>query len=534
MGVLTHAQAKRGSSHQSDGEEQEPPGGGSGVGGADLISRLPDEILGSIVSLLPTDEGARTQILSSRWRHLWRSAPLNLEAPSGVGRINEVVASRILAEHKGVARRFSVSPFIIAADSTILDGLLQSPTLDNLQELAFSFVDYIWPSPLMPHSALRFSSSLRVAEFSSCRFPDDVAHQVHFPKLQHLALRSVIISEDSLHALLAGCPALDKFVFRSSQGPQMPPSALHFPSTLRVAEFSKCQFSEGMVCQVHFPNLQQLVLEKVIISEASLHAMLSGCPALNILTLVNCSGFRQFRINSLKLKHVEMYFRLKDRYRLQELIVENAPCLERLHHRGPYQDIMRISIISAPKLEILGRLTDNISMLELGSTVFQGDPYIQGMGFHDFTMATVMCTVKVLTLRLDNLIRDVIFNFMKCFPCMEELCIQTHIDLCQPHTALENRQRYYSQDRFECLDHHLKKVWIGYYSGERPHVEFAKFFILNASVLESLVLNVHPYKKVSDQWIEDQRRQLQLENRASIHAQIDFTFEKCFSYLDDV
>ncbi|CAN6281758.1 unnamed protein product [Urochloa humidicola] len=276
----------------------------------------------------------------------------------------------------------------------------------------------------------------------------------------------------------------------------MPPSALHFPSTLRVAEFSKCQFSEGMVCQVHFPNLQQLVLEKVIISEASLHAMLSGCPALNILTLVNCSGFRQFRINSLKLKHVEMYFRLKDRYRLQELIVENAPCLERLHHRGPYQDIMRISIISAPKLEILGRLTDNISMLELGSTVFQGDPYIQGMGFHDFTMATVMCTVKVLTLRLDNLIRDVIFNFMKCFPCMEELCIQTHIDLCQPHTALENRQRYYSQDRFECLDHHLKKV--------------------------------------SDQWIEDQRRQLQLENRASIHAQIDFTFEKCFSYLDDV
>ncbi|CAN6303884.1 unnamed protein product [Urochloa humidicola] len=270
----------------------------------------------------------------------------------------------------------------------------------------------------MPHSALRFSSTLRVAEFSSCQFPDDAAHQVHFPKLQHLTLRSVIISEDFLHAVLASCPALNKFVFRSSQGPQMPPFALHFPSTLRVAEFSKCQFPEGMVCQVHFPNLQQLVLEKVIISAVSLHAMLSSCPALNILTLGNCSGFHQFRINSLKLKHVEMYFRLKDRHRLQELIVENAPCLERLHHRGPYQDIMRISIISAPKLEILGRLTDNIYMLELGSTVFQG------MGFHDFKMATVMRTVKVLTLRLDNLIRDVIFNFMKCFPCMEELCIQ--------------------------------------------------------------------------------------------------------------
>ncbi|CAL4957425.1 unnamed protein product [Urochloa decumbens] len=528
MGVPSRAQAERGSSHQSDGEEQEPPPQGGGVvGGADLISLLPDEILGSIVSLLPTDEGARTQILSSRWRHLWRSAPLNLEV-SGAGRINKAVVSRILSEHRGVARRFSVSDFITANDSATLDGLLQSPVLDNLQELAFSFLDCIWPSPLMPHSALRFSSTLRVAEFSSCRFPDDAAHQVHFPKLQHLALGSVIISEDSLHAMLAGCPALDKFVFRyiDEDSPQMPRSALHFPSTLRVAEFGSCQFPEAMVCQVHFPNLQQLVLESVTISEGSLHAMLSGCPALNILTLGNCSGFSQFRINSLKLKHVEMYFRILDGHRLEELIVENAPCLERLHHRGPYQDIMRISIISAPKLEILGRLTDNIYRLELGSTVFKG--------LHDVTMATVMRTVKVLTLRLDNLIRNVIFNFMKCFPCMEELCIQTHIDLCLPHTAMENRQHYYSQDRFECLDHHLKKLWIGYYSGERPHVGFAKFFVLNASVLESLVLNVHPYRKASDQWIENQRRQLQLENRASICAQIDFTFEKCFSYLNDV
>ncbi|CAL4964405.1 unnamed protein product [Urochloa decumbens] len=526
MGVVTRARAKRGRSDQADGEEQEPPpNGGGGVGGDDLISLLPDAILGSIISLLPTVQGARTQILSSRWRHLWRSAPLNLEVSSGVGPINKAVVSRILSEHKGVARRFSVSPFIIAADSAILDGLLQSPALDNLQELAFSFLACIWPSPLMPHSALRFSSTLRVAKFSSCRFPDDAAHQVHFPKLQHLALGSVIISEDSLHAMLAGCPALDKFVF-SKAGLQMPPSALHLPSTLRVAKFGSCQFPEAMACQVHFPNLQQLVLESVTISEGSLLAMLSGCPSLIILTLDNCSGFRQFRINSLKLKHVEMYFRIFDEHRLQELIVENAPCLERLHHRGPYQDIMCISIISAPKLEILGRLTDNIYRLELGSTVFKG--------LHDVTMATVMRTVKVLTLRLDDLIRDVIFNFMKCFPCMEELCIQTHIDLCLPHTAMENRQRYYSRDLFECLDHHLKKLWIGYYSGERPHVAFAEFFVLNASVLESLVLNVHPYKRVSDQWIENQRRQLQLENRASIRAQIDFSFEKCFSYVNDV
>jgi hypothetical protein len=84
----------------------------------DRISNLPDPILGEIVSLLRTKQGARTQVLSTRWRHIWRAAPLNLDrrAPPPRRRRRDKLGrfvSRVISTHPGPGRRFRARPRLL-------------------------------------------------------------------------------------------------------------------------------------------------------------------------------------------------------------------------------------------------------------------------------------------------------------------------------------------------------------------------------------------------------------------------------------
>ncbi|CAL5077776.1 unnamed protein product [Urochloa decumbens] len=428
----------------------------------DRISGLPDDVLGDIVSLLPTMDGARTQILSSRWRHIWRSAPLNLDlvdlAEEKYQCVSAGETSRILSAHQGPGRRFRTELQYLDLHSrrpaAVLNGWLRSPALDNLQELEF-------------HYGYRFPRGFRPLP----------------------------------------------------PPPRLPASVRRFSSTLRVASFAGCRFSKKKPGALHLPVLKQLSLVHAPISESSLDALLAGCPVLQSLLLSYNSGYSRVRIVSRTLISVGVFPASPDGRR-QHLILEDAPCLQRLlifpYSTGyKYIKIMDISIISAPKLDVLGPLNYDLSRLEVGTTVFEGPRLV--------SFTTVARSVKILALQNEQISLDVVINFMKCFPCLVKLYIK-----------MAGSKNGWSREYHNFVMTHdirLKKVVLLNYQGNKDHVNFAKFFVLNAKVLESMVLELEKGITLSTEWIERQHKRLHTKNRASRGAEFDFVDHDSLSGL---
>ncbi|CAL5052224.1 unnamed protein product [Urochloa decumbens] len=424
----------------SHGEEPPPGTGGGGGDDVDRISTLPDAILGEIISLLPTKDGARTQTLASRWRHLWLSAPLNIDhssMPTG-HEAQAGIISRILAAHSGPARRFSVPNFHLYYRKATVDAWLRSPALDRLQELEFNDGGWnTWQS--LPASAFRFTATLCVFTMSRCSLLDETVKTFRFPQLRQLALVYMEISDVALHGITSA----------------------------------------------------------------------SACPVLEYLLINGCS-VHCLRINSPSLKSIAMSS--------GEVIIEDAPLLQRLFQ---LQTGLDISVISAPKLETLGCL-DYDSKLVFGTTV------IQKLCAVSFT--AVVCSVRILAIYMYDLNLDMVINLLRCFPCLERLYIEpsgrkgtNYFSITNPDLIrCKNLWRRKLCDLIRCLDIRLKKIVLKNYRGIKSEVNFASFFVLNAKMLELMRFQIGEYND-NEKFIAEQRRSLHLEKRASRHAQFYFT-----------
>ncbi|KAG0517044.1 hypothetical protein BDA96_09G054300 [Sorghum bicolor] len=293
---------------------------------------------------------------------------------------------------------------------------------------------------------------------------------------------------------------------------RVPESALHrFSSTLRVATFISCIFKDGKngsaELQFQLPLLTQLSLVNVVISASYLHALLAACPALQSL-LLRCDGdLPRVQIASPRLKSVGVHSGWTKLNKVRQLVIKDAPCLERLLLFGGNK--MDVLVISAPRLHILGKLQNNNfpRFIHSGTSTVQGSNTIASM------TAVVVSSLKVLAISNVKLCPGMVINLMKCFPHLEKLYIQIK------RLVVENWFRY--QENIGALDIRLRKIVLANYQGYKSQVNLPKFFISNARVLELMRFELI-FANVSCKWIERQHSLLEVEKRASMGAQFNF------------
>lgn len=143
-----------------------------------------------------------------------------------------------------------------------------------------------------------------------------------------------------------------------------------------------------------------------------------------------------------------------------------------------------------------------------GSTVIQG--------LRADSLTTAVRTVKILAVNVHTLSLDNVLDMIRFFPCLEKLLVKSW------SLGENNLWHCKHRDLLTCLDIRLRTVVLETYLGSWSQVNFAKFFVLNARLLESMTFHVEA-SLYDEEFLAEQRGKLRLGNKASRDAQFHFT-----------
>ncbi|KAK1667312.1 hypothetical protein QYE76_055471 [Lolium multiflorum] len=270
-----------------------------------------------------------------------------------------------------------------------------------------------------------------------------------------------------------GVREVDVNMFHMAWRLTLPPSLLQLAS-LETLSVCFCDLPNDAASQLQLPLLRRLHLSKVKSSQETLQAMLSHCPSLECAKLVNITGVDKICLRSKSLLRLYGGFGS-----LTELVVEDAPNLEELVGIRLLNSGAAVKIVFAPKLQVLGYLAKNVRPLVLHDTVFDG-------GIVQFR--TLMCSVKTLAIQVsfsDKGHTIFVAQLLKCFPCLETLCVEPENRSVSHLVAFE---AWDTTTSIQCIEHSVTKVVFENFGGHDCQWRFLHFLLGMARALKTIEL----------------------------------------------
>ncbi|KAI3817824.1 hypothetical protein L1987_11622 [Smallanthus sonchifolius] len=412
-------------------------GGNHGLNSNDFISRMPDDILISILSRLPLKEAATTSNLSTRWRYLWcQTYCLDFDANEKLDKIAVDSKLRVVERPKYINWVNRVT------------RQHKGPTIDDLR-ICFD-----------------------LDKTSKCAIDKWVEYAVS-KRVQKLELDLLENGE-----MLRQTPRNYVFpikIFDRSSGLTAKRPALTVPKTVSVKE-------------MEIKSLKSLFLKCVNVSEDTIAKLLISCPALQHLSIHGSGDLVNVKINgkSLALKYFEIVFC----FGVKSIEITDSN-LESFSYLGPG---IAIKLNNLPKLEeisigegysgfennVFGQISCCISHLQiLTLDIYRPEENIKFLSFPELPK------LKQLILKVGAWDDDSLLEFTslaKACPKLQRFVIQ----LIWMSPAKRRRKiRQVAKHPHK----HLQLVEIVGYYGRTSDVELAVYFIENALSLQKIIID---------------------------------------------
>ncbi|KAL6528149.1 hypothetical protein OROHE_015099 [Orobanche hederae] len=267
----------------------------------DRLSELPDSLILSVLSLLPTRDVVRTAIVSKRWKHLWTTVPcLSFSDDAYYFCSFRNFVNQVLPRWKGS----KISTFKINfpsygnySPSSDVDSWVRFATINEAEELDLNLMGTESvalgendPGYYAPE-CLYLCWSIKKLSLLGCNLKID-KENVHWNQLKSLRIDGVGVSEEAINQVLSGAPCLEVLILRIMENFQN----LNIQSTsLKKLTIEKCLLvpdepAMDTMLRIWAPNLE--ILE------------FGGIPYIKCL-LVNVSSLTDVTVGFYAIIHTD-------------------------------------------------------------------------------------------------------------------------------------------------------------------------------------------------------------------------------------